>query len=104
MYAIFETGGKQYKVSEGDVLYIERLNNAVGESVSFDKVLAVLKSDALNIGTPMIEGSKVDAKILAHGKGKKIIVFKYKSKKGYSKKQGHRQPYTKIQIEKIKAK
>lgn len=103
MYAIFETGGKQYKVSEGDVVFIEKLANEVGETVTFDKVLAVSKEDAFSIGNPLVKDAKIDAKILSHGKDKKIIVFKYKPKKGYSKKQGHRQPYSKIQIQKINA-
>ena len=103
MYAIIETGGKQYKVSEGDVIFIEKLTNEVGESIDFEKVLAVSKNDSLTLGSPIVSGAKVNAKVLAHGKGNKIIVFKYKPKKGYHKKQGHRQPYTKVQIEKINA-
>lgn len=103
MYAIIETGGKQYKVSEGDVVFIEKLNNEVGDTVCFDKVLAVSKDEKFSIGNPMVANAKVDAKILSQGKDKKIVVFKYKSKKGYSKKQGHRQPHTKVQIEKINA-
>lgn len=104
MYAIIETGGKQYKVSEGDVIFVEKLNNEVGDAVSFEKILAVSgKEGEIKLGTPTLSGAKVDAKVLSHGKDKKVIIFKYKPKKGYSKKQGHRQPYTKIQIEKIKA-
>ena len=103
MYAIIETGGKQYKVSEGDVVFIEKLSNEVGESIDFERVLAVVKEDSLKLGSPIVAGAKVNAKILSHGKDKKIIVYKYKSKKGYHKKQGHRQPYTKVQIEKINA-
>lgn len=102
MYAIIETGGKQYKVAEGDVVYVEKLVAAEGDAVKFDKVLAV-GGDNTVIGTPVVEGASVDAKVLAQGKGKKIIVFKYKPKKGSKTKQGHRQPFTKVQIEKINA-
>ena len=102
MYAIIETGGKQYKVSEGDVVYIEKLAAAEGDAVKFDKVL-VVGGDNTVIGTPVVSGASVDAKVLAQGKGKKIIVFKYKPKKGSKTKQGHRQPFTKVQIEKINA-
>ena len=102
MYAIIETGGKQYKVSEGDVLFIEKLEAAEGDAVKFDKVLAV-SGDETVFGTPVVEGASVDAKVLAQGKAKKVIVFKYKPKKGYKKKQGHRQPFTKVVIEKINA-
>lgn len=102
MYAIIETGGKQYKVSEGDVVYIEKLAANEGDAVKFDKVLAV-GGDNTVIGTPVVDGASVDAKVLAQGKGKKIIVFKYKPKKGSKTKQGHRQPFTKVQIEKINA-
>ncbi len=103
MYAIIETGGKQYKVQEGDVLYIEKLNAAEGEVVSFDRVLAVSKEDGLVVGSPLVPGAAVSAKVEKHGKGEKIIVFKYKAKKNYHKKQGHRQPYTKVVVENIKA-
>jgi len=102
MYAVIETGGKQYKVSEGDVLFIEKLEAAEGDAVKFDKVLAV-SGDETVFGTPVVEGASVDAKVLAQGKAKKVIVFKYKPKKGYKKKQGHRQPFTKVVIEKINA-
>ncbi len=102
MYAIIETGGKQYKVSEGDVLFIEKLEAVEGDAVKFDKVLAV-SGDETVFGTPVVEGASVDAKVLAQGKAKKVIVFKYKPKKGYKKKQGHRQPFTKVVIEKINA-
>jgi len=102
MYAIIETGGKQYKVQEGDILLVEKLNYQVGDGFSFDKVLAYSNKDGkVEFGTPYLNNVKVDAKVLEHGKGKKIIVFKYKAKKNYRKKQGHRQPYTKVQIEKI---
>ncbi len=101
MYAVIETGGKQYRVQEGDTLFIEKLSADEGEQVVFDKVIAVSKDDSLNVGNPTVSGATVTAKILGHGKSKKIIVFKYKSKKHYRRKQGHRQPYTKVQIEKI---
>ena len=102
MYAIIETGGKQYKVSEGDVLFIEKLDVNEGETVKFDKVLAV-SGDNMVIGTPVVEGASVSATVMENGKAKKIIVFKYKPKKGSKTKQGHRQPYTKVKIEKINA-
>ena len=101
MHAIIETGGKQYKVAEGDTLFIEKLPVEAGEAVTFDKVLAVIDGDNITVGTPVVEGAKVDASVVKNGKGKKIIVFKYKPKKGYRRKQGHRQPYTKVTIGKI---
>jgi len=103
MYAIIETGGKQYRVQEGDVVFVEKISAEDGESVVFDKVLAVSKDGELTVGSPAVEGASVNAKVLGHGKDKKVIVFKYKPKKGYRRKQGHRQPYTKVQIEKINA-
>jgi large subunit ribosomal protein L21 len=103
MYAVMETGGKQYKVQEGDILFIEKLPAEEGQSVSFDKVLVVSKEDTLTVGSPLVDGAKVSAKVLKNGKGAKINIFKYKSKKGYRRRQGHRQPYTKVQIEKIEA-
>ncbi|WP_019638292.1 50S ribosomal protein L21 [Paenibacillus fonticola] len=103
MYAIIETGGKQYRVQEGDVLYIEKLDAEDGASVTFDRVLAVFKGDGLVAGTPVVSGASVTAKVERHGKGRKIVVYKYKPKKNYHKKQGHRQPYTKVTIEKIQA-
>ena len=102
MYAIIETGGKQYKVSEGDVVFIEKVAGAEGDAVKFDKVLAVGGEKAV-FGTPVVEGASVDAKVLKQGKNKKVIDFKYKPKKGYHKKQGHRQPYTKVEITAINA-
>ena len=101
MHAIIETGGKQYKVAEGDTLFIEKLPVEAGEAVTFDKVLAVIDGENVTVGTPVVEGAKVDASVVKNGKGKKIIVFKYKPKKGYRRKQGHRQPYTKVTINKI---
>ena len=101
MHAIIETGGKQYKVTEGDTLCIEKLASEAGENVTFDKVLAVIDGDKITVGTPVVEGAKVDASVVKNGKGKKVIVFKYKPKKGYRRKQGHRQPYTKVTIGKI---
>ena len=102
MYAVIETGGKQYKVAEGDIIFIEKVEGAEGDAVKFDKVLA-LGGDNAVFGTPVVEGASVDAKVLAQGKNKKVIVFKYKPKKNYRRKQGHRQPYTQITIEKIEA-
>ncbi|HIY15916.1 MAG TPA: 50S ribosomal protein L21 [Candidatus Intestinimonas stercorigallinarum] len=103
MHAIIETGGKQYKVAEGDTLFIEKLPVEAGETVTFDKVLAVLDGDKATFGAPVVDGAKVTASVVKNGKGKKIIVFKYKPKKGYRRKQGHRQPYTKVTIGKIEA-
>ncbi len=100
MTAIIETGGKQYKVAEGDTLYIEKLPVEAGDNVTF-KVLAVIDGDKATFGTPVVEGAKVEANVVKNGKGKKIIVFKYKPKKNYRRKQGHRQPYTKVTIGKI---
>lgn len=94
MYAIIETGGKQYRVEKNQVLYIEKLDNEVGTEIVFDKVLMVNGK----VGTPYVKDAKVTAKVEKHGRGRKIIVFKYKPKKNYRKKQGHRQPYTKVVI------
>ena len=102
MHAIIETGGKQYKVAEGDTLFIEKLNAEAGEAVTFDKVLAVL-GDEPKFGAPVVEGASVDASVVKNGKGKKVVIFKYKPKKGYRLRQGHRQPYTKVEIKKINA-
>lgn len=104
MYAIIETGGKQYQVSEGDEIFIEKLDVNADDSVSFDKVIAVGKDSGLVVGAPYVDGAAVEAKVLKNGKAKKITVFTYKPKKGSShKKQGHRQPYTKVRIDTIKA-
>ena len=100
MQAIIVTGGKQYNVSEGDTLFIEKLDVNAGDSVVFDQVLAVL-GDEPKFGAPVVEGAKVDATVVKNGKGKKIRIFKYTPKKGYRKRQGHRQPYTKVEIGKI---
>jgi len=101
MNAIIETGGKQYKVAEGDVVYIEKLDNAAGDKVTFDRVLAILDGDKATFGTPVVDGASVEATVEKNGKGKKIHIFKYNAKKGYRKRQGHRQPYTKVTIGKI---
>ena len=100
MFAIFVTGGKQYKVAEGDVIFVEKLGLAEGEKVTFDKVLCV-NGETLSVGTPYVAGATVVANVLKNGKSKKIDVIKYKAKKNEKKKIGHRQDYTKIQIEKI---
>lgn len=101
MYAIIETGGKQYRVQEGDVIRVEKLNIADGEKVNFDKVLLVAEEGKLNVGKPYVDGAAVEGQIEGQGKAKKILIFKYKAKKDYRKKQGHRQPYTQVKIEKI---
>ena len=101
MQAIIVTGGKQYNVSEGDTLFIEKLPVEVGDAVTFDQVLAIVDGENTKFGAPVVEGAKVEAKVVKNGKGKKIRVFKYKAKKGYHKRQGHRQPYTKVEIGKI---
>jgi len=103
MYAIIETGGKQYRVSEGDVLFIEKLPIDVGETYQVDKVLALEKDGQLQVGAPMIEGASVTFKVEKHGRDKKIIVFKYKAKKNYRRKKGHRQSFTKVVVDKILA-
>ena len=101
MKAIIVTGGKQYTVSEGDILFIEKLNVEAEETVKFDQVLAVLDGENSKIGAPTVAGAVVEAKVVKNGKGKKIHVLKYKAKKGEKKKIGHRQPYTKVEITKI---
>lgn len=99
--AIIATGGKQYRVSEGDVIFVEKLTAEENETVVFDNVLAVIGDDVQNFGKPLVEGAKVTAKVIKNGKSKKVIVYKMHPKKGYRRKQGHRQPYTKVKIEKI---
>ena len=101
MHAIIVTGGKQYKVAEGDVLFIEKLEAEAGETITFDQVLAVLNGETATFGAPVVEGATVTATVVKNGKGKKIRIFKYNPKKGYHKRQGHRQPYTKVEINKI---
>ena len=101
MHAIIETGGKQYKVTEGDTLFIEKLEAEAGQAITFDKVLAILDGDKATFGAPVVEGASVEATVEKNGKGKKIRIFKYNAKKGYRKRQGHRQPYTKVTITKI---
>ncbi|MCF8011346.1 MAG: 50S ribosomal protein L21 [Clostridiales bacterium] len=101
MYALIETGGKQYRVNEGDNLFIEKLDAEPGDTFEVDKVLAVEKDGEFKVGTPVVEGASVRFKVKRHGKGKKIIVFKYKPKKMYRRKQGHRQPFTEVEVEKI---
>lgn len=103
MYAIIQTGGKQYKVAEGDAVLVEKLEAAEGDVVTFDKVLTVVKDNEVIVGKPLVDGAKVTAKVEAQGKAKKILVFKYKAKSNYRKRQGHRQPFTKVVIEKIEA-
>ena len=100
MYAIIATGGKQYRVSEGDKIYIEKIDAEVDSTVSFDVLLVGNEGD-VKVGTPVVEGVKVEGKVVGQVRGDKIIVFKYKSKKNYRRKQGHRQPYTKVEITKI---
>ena len=102
MYAVIEACGRQYKVQEGDVVYFEKLDTEEGKKVSFDKVILVSDDKKVQVGDPYVKGVKVEGKVVSHGKGKKIIVFKYKAKKNYRRTQGHRQPYTKVEITSIK--
>lgn len=101
MYAIIATGGKQYRVKEGDEIVIEKINAAEGEAVVFDQVLAAGEGAEIKVGTPVIAGATVNAKVVENGKAPKVITFKYKAKKDYRKKKGHRQPFTKVVIESI---
>ena len=102
MYAVIEACGKQYKVEEKDVVFFEKLDAEEGKKVTFDKVILVSDDGKVQVGNPYVKGVKVEGKVVAHGKGKKIIVFKMKAKKNERKKQGHRQPYTKVEITSIK--
>ena len=102
MYAIIESCGKQYKVTEGDVVFFEKLDAEEGKKVTFDKVILVSEEGKVQVGAPYVKGVKVEGKVVSHGKGKKIIVFKMKAKKNYRRKQGHRQPYTTVEITTIK--
>ena len=101
MYAIIESCGKQYKVAEGDVVFFEKLDTEEGKKVTFDKVVLVSDDKKVEVGAPYVKGVKVEGKVVEHGKGKKIIVYKYKAKKNYRRTQGHRQPFTKVEITKI---
>lgn len=103
MYAVIETGGKQYRVQEGDVISVEKLGLIEGEGYTFDKVLMVSAEDGIKVGNPYIEGATVAASTIEEGRGKKVVIYKYKSKKGYHKKTGHRQYYTKLKINTINA-
>ena len=102
MYAVIESCGKQYKVAEGDVVFFEKLDVEEGKKVTFDKVILVSEDGKVQVGNPYVKGIKVEGKVISHGKAKKIIVFKMKAKKNYRRKQGHRQPYTKVEITSIK--
>ena len=102
MYAIIEACGKQYKVAQGDVVFFEKLDAEEGKKVTFDNVVLVSDDGKVQVGNPYVKGVKVEGKVISHGKGKKIIVFKMKPKKNYRRKQGHRQPYTKVEITSIK--
>ncbi len=101
MYAVIQTGGKQYQVAQGDILYIEKIDAPDDSTISFQHVIAVADDNGIRVGTPLVEGATVSAKVLKTGKAKKISVFTYKAKKGEKRKMGHRQPYTKVQIEEI---
>ena len=102
MYAVIEACGKQYKVTKGDVVFFEKLEAEEGKKVTFDKVVLLSDEGKIEVGAPYVKGIKVEGKVVAHGKAKKIVVFKYKAKKNYRRKQGHRQPYTKVEITAIK--
>ena len=102
MYAVIEACGKQYKVTKGDVVFFEKLDVEEGKKVTFDKVVLLSEEGKVEVGAPYVKGIKVEGKVVEHGKGKKIVVYKYKAKKNYRRTQGHRQPYTKVEITKIK--
>ena len=104
MYAVIEACGRQYKVQKGDVVFFEKLDSEEGKTVSFDKVVLVSDDGKVQVGNPYVSGAKVEGKVVAHGKGKKVVVFKYKPKKNERKTQGHRQEYTKVEITAVKAK
>ena len=103
MYAVIKTGGKQYRVQQGDVIFVEKLNAQADEAVTFDEVLLVGEGDQAKVGTPVVQGAKVLGKVLSQVKSRKIVVYKYKAKKNERKKQGHRQPYTKVEITAVNA-
>ena len=103
MYAVIKTGGKQYRVQQGETIFVEKMNAQADETVTFDEVLLVGDGETTKIGTPNVEGAKVEGKVLAQVKAKKVVVYKYKAKKNERKKQGHRQPYTKVEITAINA-
>ncbi|MBW2552731.1 MAG: 50S ribosomal protein L21 [Deltaproteobacteria bacterium] len=102
MYAVIKTGGKQYRVGEGDLLRVEKIKGEIGEAVEFEEILMIVNGERVEIGRPVLNDSKVVGEIVEQGKGKKVIVFKSKRRKGYSKKQGHRQQYTVLKIKEIK--
>ena len=101
MYAVIETGGKQYRVQEGDIISVEKLKAEAGDQVILDKILFVSDGNSVSTGSPYVENAKVETTVVENGKGKKVIIFKYRAKKDYRKKQGHRQPYTMLKIESI---
>ena len=103
MYAVIKTGGKQYRVQQGDVIFVEKIDTQANEAVTFEEVLLVNDGEQTKIGAPVVAGAKVEGKVLAQVKSKKVVVYKYKAKKGERKKQGHRQPYTKVEIVAINA-
>lgn len=102
MYAIIESCGRQYKVAEGEVIFFEKLDVEEGKKVTFDNVVLISDDGKVQVGAPYVKGVKVEGKVVSHGKGKKVLVYKYKAKKNYRRTQGHRQPYTKVEITKIK--
>lgn len=103
MFAVIETGGKQFRVKEGDTLFVEKLPVEAGQTVEVDRVLMVENNGELKVGTPNVDGAKVTLEVVRHGKGRKIIVFKYKAKKNYRRKKGHRQPFTEVVVKSIEA-
>lgn len=103
MYAVIETGGKQYRVAEGDTLYVEKLDGDVGDAVSFDRVLLIADGDSVNVGTPVVDGAAVSGEIVGHGRDKKVVVFKFKRRKDYRRRNGHRQAFTAVKINALKA-